>query len=86
MIQKILRWVAGIKSILWILAILRGVYGVMGLFGRCKLATWPIGHISELFGIYSKNTKWHVKSCTANVVKSLPMYEPIQDLVKFNYQ
>ncbi len=25
-----LRWIAGIKSILWILAILRGVYGVMG--------------------------------------------------------
>ncbi len=34
--QKILRWVAGIKSILWILAILRGgVYGVMGLFSLC---------------------------------------------------
>ncbi len=29
--QKILRGgVAGIKSILWILAILKGVYGVMG--------------------------------------------------------
>ncbi len=28
--QKILRGVAGIMSILWILAILRGVYGVMG--------------------------------------------------------
>ncbi len=24
------RWVVGIKSILWILVILRGVYGVMG--------------------------------------------------------
>ncbi len=30
MSQKILRGVAGIKSILWILAILRGVYGVKG--------------------------------------------------------
>ncbi len=28
--QKILNWVAGIKSILWILAILRGVYGIIG--------------------------------------------------------
>ncbi len=34
-IQKILRGIAGIKSTLWILAILRGVYGVMGPLHIC---------------------------------------------------
>ncbi len=37
--QEILRGVAGIKSILWILAILRGVYGVVGSI------TYGPGHI-----------------------------------------
>ncbi len=36
-IHEILRRVAGIKSILWILAILRGVYGVMGTVSRLHL-------------------------------------------------
>ncbi len=35
--QKILKGVAGIKSILWILVILRGVYGVMGPLDLAQL-------------------------------------------------